>query len=358
MSRVFAFVLAGMLHLLCAQTLSKNSLAKEDGSDGLPEWDDQELEALESGEYIPGSSLMGKLAREILDSEIQEVIVLDPEIRELPEEAPRSLEWSKAIGEEYFPAYFRGVEVGYLVDPQELLPTQEFRDRETFLNRHARDFIIDCHIYLFDGLQEIPQGESLEALVESHFDGDDPLAVVFYFMGNSGRSQLIFSNKVVDVVRLEEREKVLRLAIEDALEKSDPASQLESFSIQLSLGLERLEGIVSKEGGSLLGGQTFVMDEENSPLPNKPNLWDELVSKVWVSNTLIGFSILIPACLIGLRVYRITSRGKTYVFPIAEGSGLLDAPHGAGVGGVLSFVSATAPPSSQKQDVPDYLQKI
>ena len=59
MSRVFAFVLAGMLHLLCAQTLSKNSLVKEDGSDGLPEWDDQELEALESGEYIPGSSLMG-----------------------------------------------------------------------------------------------------------------------------------------------------------------------------------------------------------------------------------------------------------------------------------------------------------
>jgi hypothetical protein len=358
MSRVFAFILAGMLHLVSAQNLSKDSLVEEDGSDGLPEWDDQELEALESGEYIPGSSLMGKLAREILDSESQEVIVLDPEIQQLPDEGPKSLEWSKAIGEEYLPAYFRGKEVGYLVDPQELLATQEFRDRETFLNRHARDFIIDCHFYLFDGLQEIPEEESLEALVESHYDGDNPLAVVFYFMGNPGRSQLVFSNRVVDVIRLEEREMVLRLAIEDALEKSDSASQLESFSIQLSVGLERLEEIVSKEGGSLLGGQIFVMDEKNRSLPNQPSLGDKLLSNQWFSNTLIGLSVLIPACLIGLKVYRITRKRKTYVFPIAEGSGLLDAPHGAGVGGVLSFVSATAPPSSQKQDVPDYLQKI
>jgi hypothetical protein len=358
MSRVFAFILAGMLHLLSAQTLSKDSLVEEDGSDGLPEWDDQELEALESGEYIPGSSLMGKLAREILDSETQEVIVLDPEIQELPDEGPKSLEWSKAIGEEYLSAYFRGKEVGYLIDPQELLPTQEFRDRETFLNRHARDFIIDCHFYLFDGLQEIPEEESLEALVESHYDGDNPLAVVFYFMGNPGRSQLIFSNRVVDVIRLEEREKVLRLAIEDALEKSDSASQLESFSIQLSVGIERLEEIVSKEGGSLLGGQIFVMVEKNRALPDHSNLGDEIFSNQWFSNTLIGVSVLIPACLIGFKVYRITRKRKTYVFPIAEGSGLLDAPHGAGVGGVLSFVSATAPPSSQKQDVPDYLQKI
>ena len=107
MTKVFSFILAGMLPLLCAQSLPKDSLVKENGSDGLPEWDDQELEALESGEYIPGSSLMGKLAREILDSETQEVIVLDPEIQGLLEEAPKSLEWSKAIGEEYFPAYFR-----------------------------------------------------------------------------------------------------------------------------------------------------------------------------------------------------------------------------------------------------------
>ena len=41
MSRVFAFILAGMLHLVSAQNLSKDSLVEEDGSNGLPEWDDQ-----------------------------------------------------------------------------------------------------------------------------------------------------------------------------------------------------------------------------------------------------------------------------------------------------------------------------
>ena len=358
MRKDFVFVLAGMIPLVCAQTLRKPPPGEGEVSDGLPEWNDQELEALESGEYIPGSSLMGKLAREILDSETQEVIVLDPAIQEIAEEGPKSEEWSKAIGEEYFSAYFRGGGNGYLVDPQELLATQEFRDREIFLNRHARDFIIDCHFYLFDGLQEIPEEESLEALVESHFEDDNPLAVVFYFMGNPRRSQLVFSNRVVDVVKLEDREKVLRLAIEDALEKSDPASQLDIFSIQLSIGLVMLEEIVTKEGGSLLGGKTFVMDEENRPRPNQPNLWDKLISNRWVSNTLLGIAILLPACLLGFRVRRIINIRKTYVFPIAEGSGLLDAPHGAGVGGVLSFVSSTASPSSQKQDVPDYLQKI
>ena len=358
MRRVFIFVFAGMTLSVCAQALREDSLLEKDGSDGLPEWNDQELEALEAGDYVPGSSLMGKLAREILDSETQEVIVLDPAIQELPEEEPKSLEWSKAIGEEYLSAYFRGGIDGYLVDPQELLVTQEFRDREIFLNRHAKDFIIDCYFYLFDGLQEIPEEESLEALVKSHFEKDNPVAVVFYFMGNPRRSQLVFSNRVLDVVRLEEREKVLRLAIEDALEKSDPASQLDIFSIKLSMGLVKLEEIVTKEGGSLLGGEKFVMDGKSRQLPDRTNLWDKLTSNEWFSNTLVGLSLLGPTCLLGIWVRRSRNKGKTYVFPVAEGSGLLDAPHGAGVGGVLFFVSATASPSSQTQDVPDYLQKI
>ena len=64
MRRVFIFVFAGMTLSVCAQALREDSLLEKDGSDGLPEWNDQELEALEAGDYVPGSSLMGKLARE------------------------------------------------------------------------------------------------------------------------------------------------------------------------------------------------------------------------------------------------------------------------------------------------------
>ena len=358
MTKWFAFIFAGMLSLLCAQSGDDDSLEEVEESDELPEWSEGELAALESGEYIPGSSLMGRLAREVLDSESQEVIELDPAIRELPEEDPKPAEWAKVIGEEFLTAYFRGPANGYLIDPQKLLATQEFLDREKFLNYHARDTIIKCYLYLFDELQELPEGETLEALVDAHFDADKAAAVVFYFMGDPSRSELRFTNRMVEAVRLEERERTLRLAIEDALEKSDRTSQLETFSMQLSIGLARLEEIVSKEGGSLEGGKSFLMSDEQNPLLNELTLWERLMLNQALFYTLLGLAVLVTAALLGFVGLWIANKRKVYVFPIAEGSLLLDAPHAAGVGGVLSFVSATAPPSSQKHEVPDYLQKM
>ena len=177
-------------------------------------------------------------------------------------------------------------------------------------------------------------------------------------MGDPDRSQLVYSNRVVDAVNQEECEKVLRLAIEDALEKSDPTSQLDSFSIQLSTGLARLEEIVINEGGSLSGGNSFLMPNETKPLLNEASLWEKLMLNQGLFYTLLGLAVALPAALLGLMGRWMTNRRRAYVFPIAEGSTLLDAPHAAGVGGVLSFISPTAPPSSQEQDVPDYLQKM
>ena len=42
MRRVFIFVFAGMTLSVCAQALREDSLLEKDGSDGLPEWNDQE----------------------------------------------------------------------------------------------------------------------------------------------------------------------------------------------------------------------------------------------------------------------------------------------------------------------------
>lgn len=358
MRKALALICAGMVSFLFAQDVDEEPVDGEEVSDGLPKWTDEELEALESGEYIPGSSLMGKLAREVLDSETQEVIELDPAIRELPDEEPESEEGAKLIEEEFLSVYFRKSPNGYLIDPQKILATQEFLDREGFLKYHARDTVIKFYLYLFDGPQGLPESESLEALVDAEFDKDKASAVVFYFMGDPDRSQLVYSNRVVDAVKLEERDKVLRLAIEDALEKSDPASQLDSFSIQLSTGLARLEEIVTNEGGSLSGGKSFLMPNENNPLLNEASLWEKLMLNQGLFYTLLGLAVIVPAALLGFMGRWIANKRRAYVFPIAEGAILLDAPHAAGVGGVLSFVSATAPPSSQKQDVPDYLQKM
>ena len=330
----------------------------------LPTWEDDELKALESGEYVPGSALMGEIARKILDSEVQEVIELDPMVLDLPEEIPVSEELSKFIGEEFISAYFHQPPDGFLNDPQKLLTSQEYLDREGFLEFHAkndddtRDTVIDCYLYLFDERQEIPIGESLEDLVKSKFDPRRPAAIVFYFMGNPERSQLVFSDPVIKAAQQEDRDTVLRKAIEEALEKSDPSSQLDSFSMQLSIRLNWLVKVVGNDGASLLWGSRFVFDEDEPVAGEGDGIWERIARNELLLYLLTVVVILVPTTLLGLLGRWILKKRRVYLFPDAEGSPLLEAPHAAGVGGVLSFASSTAPPSSQKKDDPNYLQQM
>lgn len=324
----------------------------------LPTWDEEDLEALESGEYVPGSSLLGKIAQEYLDSNNDEPIELDPAVRDLPEEIPEPEEWSRVIGEEFLSSYFHDLPQGFLNDPQKLLTTQEYRDREGFLNYHARDTDIDLYIYLFDALQEIPETESLGSVVRSQFDPEKPVAVVFYFLGMPEKSQLVFSERVATSVSQDERDKVIRMAVEEALEKSDPSSQLESFSIQLSIRLYWLEKVVAKGGDNLGSSRPLILPEVKILEEKEVGIWERLKKRPFLFYTVVILGVLIPTAALGLLGRWFAERRRVYVFPDAEGTPLLDAPYAAGVGGVISFSSASSPPSSQKSEVPDYLQKM
>lgn len=343
--------LAGFLGILGASLVCGQELE-------LPTWDEEDLEALESGEYVPGSSLLGKIAREYLDSNNDEPIELDPAVRDLPEEIPEPEEWSRVIGEEFLSSYFHDLPRGFLNDPQKLLTTQEYRDREGFLNYHARDTDIDLYIYLFDALQEIPETESLGSVVRSQFDREKPVAVVFYFLGMPEKSQLVFSDRVSASVSQAERDKVIRMAVEEALEKSDPSSQLESFSIQLSIRLYWLEKVVAKGGDNLGSTKPLILPQVKILEEKGESVLEKLKKRPALFYSVVVLGVLIPTAALGLLGRWIAERKRVYVFPDAEGTPLLDAPYAAGVGGVISFSSASAPPSSQKSDVPDYLQKM
>ena len=49
---------------------------------------------------------------------------------------------------------------------------------------------------------------------------------------------------------------------------------------------------------------------------------------------------------------------RRYRFPEVESSELLGAPHAAGVGAVLSFGNSQLSPSKQRDQAPDYLQRM
>jgi hypothetical protein len=300
--------------------------------------------------------LLGIIALKYLESDNDDPIELDPAVRDLPEEDPEPEEWSTRIGDQFLASYFDEMARGFLNDPQHLLTTQEFRDREGFFKYHARDTDIDLYVYLFDALQEVPPSESIGGVVRSFIDQDKTVAVVFYFLGMPEKSQLAFSERVTESVSQDEREKVLRMAVEEALEKSDPSSQLESFSIKLSIGLYRLEKVVARGGGSIATSIPFILPKTRYILSEKSGAWDKLKAKPRIYYTVIVLGVAIPAILLGWAGRWIAERKRVYVFPDAEGYALLEAPHAPGVGGVISFASVTTPPSSQKSDVPDYLQ--
>ena len=82
-------------------------------------------------------------------------------------------------------------------------------------------------------------------------------------------------------------------------------------------------------------------------------VWAELKGRPGLFYAVVVMSVIISASGLGLMGRWIAERRRVYVFPDAEGTLLLEAPYAAGVGGVVSFSSATAPPSSQKNDILD-----
>lgn len=325
----------------------------------LPGWDEDELEALESGNLIPGSSLLGQMASDYLVAENHDLVGLDPNARDLPEEeAAEEGLWVSSIDPTFVDTYFRTRPEAFFVDPQQLLTTQEYRDRESFLNYHARDTEIDFYFYLFDAQQEIPEDESVQRVMDDFFQGEQAVAVVFYYLGMPERTRIGFSDKVKQSVAEEELEKILQMSVEEALGKSDATSQIESFMKQFSIRLYWIEKIVARnrsDGSSMESG--MLLDLEAIP-DGTPGFFSRLKENPVLFYAVMVCGVLIPAALLGVLGRYYAERKREYIFPDAQGSPLLGAPHAAGVGGVINYASVSLPPSSQREEVPNYLQRI
>ena len=68
-------------------------------------------------------------------------------------------------------------------------------------------------------------------------------------------------------------------------------------------------------------------------------------------------AILVSCILTGLITTWALRRRIRHRFPEFEVEPRLGGAHAAGVGAVISFASATVPPASQRDQVPDYLRR-
>jgi hypothetical protein len=318
----------------------------------LPEWTLPELEKIRSGELELGTTLFEGNPEGLAGDEL-----FEPPPAPIPDN-PQPLEdepYPVTIGEEFLASYFSGRPASYLVDPQGMLSMQQQRDRQSFLEYHAGDSEIDLFVYLFDRKQEVPSQGEIAKIFNQHFSrGQGLSALIYYFVGAPERSLMVMSPEVGEVVPSSAIKGALIYAKQQAESKSEPASQLESFSTALSIRLYWMEQELAKrhQDAALAAteGKTKVVEaREEAP---------QLPAENW--KVFLGFGLVI-VLIIGLALggawWRIRQR-KSYHFPEIEVRPLLDAPHGAGVGAVIHFGNATVPPSRQKESVPDYLRQI
>lgn len=320
----------------------------------LPVWTVSELERVRAGELTLGVSLFEDGPVDLAYEELFDSLPEPPPPVENSEEQEL---FPTTIDDEFLPAYFFGRPASYLVDPQGMLTMQEQRDRQSFLEYHAGDSEIDLYIYLFDQKQHVPPvGEIKRVFAKNFSRGSGLTALIYYYVGAPERSVMVMSPEVSAVVPPTAIRGALIYAKQQAQGKSEPASQLESFSTSLSIRLYWMEQELAKQaaggGPAPTGSEELLVVEASEPSPAGEPVDD------W--KILVALGLVVTAILSGgvFVVWWRARQRQQHLFPEMEVSPLLAAPHAAGIGAVIHFGNATLPPSVQKEQVPDYLRQM
>jgi hypothetical protein len=310
----------------------------------LPQWSEEDRKAVTAHTLVPGWDLLGTES----GTKPGPAEVPPPTAAEMTGDSARSRE----VPERFLEHYFGSKPQSYLVDPQGLLDPHAAKDREGFLRYHADDSKIDLYVYLFGPDQEIPGSVRSEEITERFFSEGKPAVVVYYFLGAPDRSEIRVSPLLSDSVSGAEQRRALSTSLAQALEKKDPTAQFEAFCVQMSIRLywmERVAGLVATPADTVA--------VENRPRALEEDPHSELKDKLkgYATRWALPFGIVAGAALLlggGMWVRQLRRR---YRFPDFEIPARLGGSHGAGIGAVISFGSAGQSPSSQRQEVPDYL---
>jgi hypothetical protein len=324
----------------------------------LPTWNGDERTLLEAEGWVAGGSLLAVDPPVPEDSPAAavspELDVAQPTAEEVAEaDLPGSV-----IPEKFLPLYFGERPQEFLVDPQGLLSEVDYRNRLEFLKDHSADSSIDLFVYVFGGEQDIPSDVRAEELIERFFSSGRPAAMVYYYLGAPQRSVMYLSPSLTEGVPVAEQRRALQSSVMMAFEKLDPVEQLEAFSVQMSIRIYWME--------RMLGGQVVTddlpemnrMEEvgEAAPVKKSREQWLEEILKV-LDPLLMPVALTSLSVVIAFSASWWLNRRRRYRFPEFDVEPRLGGNHAAGIGAVISFASATLPPASQRDQVPDYLRR-
>lgn len=317
-------------------------------ADPSPEpWTEEDLAALKKRAFAPGAGLL---------------IVEEPVVADFPSDLPqptmeelldKSVEEGVAVPESFWDDYFAERPESFLVDPQGLLDDVAAGDSLEFLRYHAADSEVDLFLFLFRSDQTIPAEVRAEELGERLFSEGRPAVVAFYYLGAPEQASMLLSPALSEVVSSVEQRRALASAVEEAIEKADPQAQLEAFALQLSVRIfwmERAAGWASESTAPILPRRSRPTKPAETSHSDALNAVKEWGARHGVITGLgVGAALLVAVTLM---VQRRRNRGS---FPVFEVAPRMGGAHAAGIGAVISFGSTTRSPSSQKNNLPDYL---
>jgi hypothetical protein len=250
-------------------------------------------------------------------------------------------------------AYFAKKPQTFLIDPQLLLPQRLRQQRESFLRYHSDDSSIDLRIYLIDATQHTPARTRIDAMMRAFFQGNKPTALIFYPLGAPDRATLHLNTDLAAAIPDAEIKRALSHSIMQAREKSDPASQLEAFLVQMSIRLYWMERLLENSSHPKPSdSQPSTPTPSNSPAPS-PSFQDSITSKLqplldaarphtttaaWVAS--ISGLILISLIWSRLRA--------PHILPDFSIEPRLGGNHAAGVGATITFTDPSTPPAAQR----------
>lgn len=317
----------------------------------LPVLNPHERGELETGAWIPGARLLtdepipdepGQSAPEPLQVEQPKLEEISQDFSLLPE-----------IAEKYLPAYFAERPQSFLIDPQRLLTSSDSRERLSFLNYHASDSSIDLFVYVIGGEQVIPSEVREEELIERFFSEGRPAVVVYYYLGAPQRSMIYLSPSLTDSISAAEQRRAMESSVMQAFEKTKPSEQFEKFLVQMSICIYWMERMLAGESAlneKLPPGATISSYKTDS---SAKFLWLQDLAR----RLAFPAAVVLIAFLTGFGIHHWLRFRARYRFPEFDVEPRLGGAHAAGVGAVISFVSAAVPPASQRDQVPDYLRR-
>lgn len=285
-------------------------------------------------------------AGEVIENEVMEdeAAVEDAAATEIPE---------NLVPEKYRDDYFGGRPEKFLVDPQDLLSPVDYRERLDFLNYHAGDSAIDLYVHVFAADQDIPGEVRIEEVIERFFAEGRPAAVVCFYLGNPQRTTLHLSPSLMAVVPPGEQRRALESSVLQALKELHPAAQIEALLVQMSIRIYWMERML---GGAADAVPLLVKVKKSPEAQTGP--FDALRPYLeTAAGHAIPAAVIAGALLAAFGTGFWLKRRARHRFPEFEVEPRLGGAHAAGVGAVISFASATVPPASQRDQMPDYLRR-